>query len=567
MALKKSEVKATYIRISYPDSLNKQCPVCKNIVIHKYPTAGKLVHTLSGDIYQVVELYQCSNRDCPLHKNVFNPAPRFDYSNRSYGEDVIQWISGEMFLRKQSIIQIHNRITNEKNIDISLATIYNIANDIQVVKRYRIDETTLEIIKKQGYILLGLDGKDPDGGYDQFWNFKDLISNRILHTEYVSSINFESLHEIIERITALYNVPIIGWVSDKQGLIRKCHDEFYSDIPHAYCHYHFLANVFSYLSALDSYIFMKLKTAITGLYIHKADASVKVDFGTHGERSIRDVFSPIDKDLMYFTKATTVKFKRLRGLEIYTELPKYLSNLKETFKFFDKSARFTKILFNNIDILQNVLDEVKDRCMLVEKIWGIFSEICTVLGSEHYSSTIQSHYLYNLFGDLWNISLSLGCPYKSPDDCSSRLASKTMSEWECVCQMVRLFLSYEPGLFAYFKFPIPIKTNNSLETDFSQLSASFRGQSKKARTGLLYAYSAEEKIRFLHCDIEELTSNIIEDFERYNIDLLRISCQERKHAVFKGFYRSGKPLNNYDSLFFEFHDLKIEQNCSEVKKD
>jgi hypothetical protein len=312
---------------------------------------------------------------------------------------------------------------------------------------------------------------------------------------------------------------------------------------------------------------MKLKTAITGLYIHKADASVKSNFGTHGMRSVRDVFSPIDKDLMYFTKATTIKFKRLRGLEIYTELQKYLSNLREQFKNFDRSARFTNILFSTIDSLQEVLDEVEERYGLVGNIWEIVSEICKVLGSEHYSATIQTHLLYNLFGDLWDISLSLGCPYKYPKDCSSRLASKTMEEWECVCQMVRLFLSYEPGLFAYFKFPIPIKTNNSLETDFSQLSASFRGQSKKGRTGLLYAYSAEEKIRFLHCDKEELSSDIIKDFERYNIDLLRISCQERKHAVFKGFYRSGKPLNNYDSLFFEFQDLNEGQNSLEAKKD
>lgn len=103
---------------------------------------------------------------------------------------------------------------------------------------------------------MGLDGKDPDGGYDQFWAFKDLVSNRILHTQYFSSINFESLHESIERIRTLYNVPIIGWVSDKQGVITKCHDIFYPDIPHAYCHYHFLSNVFSYLSVLDSDIYM-----------------------------------------------------------------------------------------------------------------------------------------------------------------------------------------------------------------------------------------------------------------------------------------------------------------------
>ena len=159
-----------------------------------------------------MELYQCSNIDCELNQKAFNPAPKFDYSNRSYGKDVIQWIANELFLRKQSVPQIHDRITNEKNIDISLATVYNIANDIQIVKRYQIDENTLEIIRKQGFILLGLDGKDPQGNYDQFWCFKDLITDRVLHTQYLSAINYETLHEIIETIREYYDVPIVGWM-------------------------------------------------------------------------------------------------------------------------------------------------------------------------------------------------------------------------------------------------------------------------------------------------------------------------------------------------------------------
>lgn len=283
-------------------------------------------------------------------------------------------------------------------------------------------------------------------------------------------------------------------------------------------------------------------------------------------RSVREVFAPIDKDLIYFTKVSTVKFKRLRGLEIYTNIRKYVDTLKEKFKSFDPCSRFTKILFSIIDCLESVLDELHERYLLVRRIWEIFCEICDVLGSKKYSATIQTHFLYNLFGDLWHLSLSLGCPYNSPEECSSRLASKSMEEWECVCQMVRLFLSYERGLFAYFSFPIAIKTNNSLETAFSRLSGVYRGQSRKSCTGLSYACSAEEKIRFLHCTVEELSSDIIEDFERYNIELLKDSYRQRTHEIFKGFYRSGKCLNRYSSLFFEFQDLEIRQFSGEDEK-
>lgn len=239
---------------------------------------------------------------------------------------------------------------------------------------------------------------------------------------------------------------------------------------------------------------MNLKTAITGQYIHRADASVKIDFGTYGMRSVRDVFKPLDKDLMHLTKATTIKFQRLRGLELYNQLQKYVSGIREQFKDFDETHRFTKILFRTLDSLQNKLDEINERYLLVDKAWAIFSEICSVLGSEKYSANIQKHFLNNLFGDLWSISRAQGCPRSSPDEISSRLPSKTMPEWECLGQMVRLYPSYERGLFSYTSFPEVIKTNNSLETGFGKLSVSFRGQLRKTNTSLQYVYSAEEKI-------------------------------------------------------------------------
>ncbi len=51
-------------RIGYPQELGYQCIVCGSKIRYNYPDNGKLVHTLTGDVYQIVNLYTCTNESC-----------------------------------------------------------------------------------------------------------------------------------------------------------------------------------------------------------------------------------------------------------------------------------------------------------------------------------------------------------------------------------------------------------------------------------------------------------------------------------------------------------------------
>ena len=136
MGEKKIDTNAEHVRILYPDSLDEKCPACNGKVIHLYPSSKKNVHTFNGKINRIIELYQCSNVDCYLNKKAFNPAPKFDYLNLSYGNDIIQWIAKELFLMRQSVDQIEDRLSEEKNIDIPFDTLHHIADDIKEAKTF-----------------------------------------------------------------------------------------------------------------------------------------------------------------------------------------------------------------------------------------------------------------------------------------------------------------------------------------------------------------------------------------------------------------------------------------------
>ncbi len=167
-----------------------------------------------------------------MNELAFNPSPRYDYGNRHFGADVFGFISEEFLIFKQKPDQIYQRLTLKYRLNISIDTIRRICDDILKLKSLKIDEKSVEIVQKQGFILLALDGQDPGGDAPSIWCFVDLCSNRILATRKFDSLDHIKLRDAIEEILKVYGVKIIGWVSDKQNMITKCHDTFYPKIPH-----------------------------------------------------------------------------------------------------------------------------------------------------------------------------------------------------------------------------------------------------------------------------------------------------------------------------------------------
>ena len=122
------------VRISYPKELNKAFIVCGSKEKFKYPDGGKLVHTLEGDIYQVMNYYACTNEVCELSEKAFNPKPIFDYGDGYFGADVFRLVADESLLFNQKLGQIHHRLITNYQLDISSATIARMCDDILKLK-------------------------------------------------------------------------------------------------------------------------------------------------------------------------------------------------------------------------------------------------------------------------------------------------------------------------------------------------------------------------------------------------------------------------------------------------
>ena len=107
-------------------------------------------------------------------------------------------------------------ITKKYQLKISQDTVRRICDDILKLKSLKIDEKTLEIVKRQGYILLGFDGQDPGGDAPSIWCFMDLISNRVLATYKFNSLLlplFLILHINRTGLMLCYFISIIQTIS------------------------------------------------------------------------------------------------------------------------------------------------------------------------------------------------------------------------------------------------------------------------------------------------------------------------------------------------------------------
>ncbi len=520
----------TTIYLKWPVNLPKTCPICKAAIKKKYPDNGKIVHTLEGDINQVTYFYACTNTSCSFYDHPFNPRPRFEFGGFYYGKDVLQQVAeyglGEGFKPKY----IHSLLKKTYKLKISESTIRRMLAVCTVVKSHAIDKRTFEIIQKQGFILLGLDGEDPQAEGPALWAFVDLISNRVLLTVYLESAPATVLRGYINQIKEKYNVPIKGAVSDKQSNIVTCFRDFFPDIPHQYCTFHFTQNLWSHLELMDGRLHKAIRKVLNKSYFLKSSADTEILFEEHGKLKPVEVFKPIIKDLKKMKRYRNKKFEQLRGIWLYEQLKKYAKQMREQAALLPDTYRMYKIFTREAEKWEKILAETEilygEICTLFQRFKRIYKILYT---KEADPMEIQDE-LDDIFTS-FEEELQENDPQYNRDDLKSFLAKSNSSYIEILGEWVRLWHSYRPGLFTYSGFSQPIKTIIALEQGFGQQKSRFYGRVSKKRIGNMILTEGDYHLRFVFCEDEEFESDIWEEATEFNWELLIETYGKRKNEI------------------------------------
>jgi hypothetical protein len=542
-----------------------KCPICGALVKFILADAGKIVHCLDEDINQVTDLYRCTNEHCELSTINFNPTARFDYGRRYYGADVLQFIAREVLDYDTNSTDLMKRLKKRApKLEISEDTIRRISDDVILLKAFKIDQKTREKIQKQGKIILAFDGQDPDGNAPGIWCFLDLISGRVLATVKFESLDYKLLHETIKAILKQFSVKVLGWVTDKQNVITACHDAFYTDIPHQYCQFHFLKHLWDHLECLDSVVYLALKKAISGLYIHKANANVLVEFEGKGKLSVRSVFKEIDNDLQTMARARNKTFKDLRGQLLYRTLQKYLDEGRSTVSTMNHEYRLTINMQRTIDALQTAMDGIVNVYEDVKLMQPWFQQIRERLADLKTPWQEKQRQIDEIFQQIVN-NLKDRCPQMKLDNCKSFLPKKGANSEKVMGEWCRLWNSYLPGLFQYEQFPGTYRTNNYLDNIFSVEKQELISRVGKGNVSHILTTRGEAYLRLKCCDPGELDTDIISEFNEEVVRALRDDLRNAIKAQTETWRTMSREYRGFNGVRCDYYPVLSESALETTK--
>ncbi len=541
------------VYLKWPESLPKQCPLCQSEVEKKYPDNGKIVHTLEGDVNQIVYLYSCSNNYCQLYKSVFNPHPRFEFDGFLFGRDVVQKISIYGIKENFKPTDIQKVLKLEYKFDISESSIRRILQVCTVVKSHAIDAETFNIIQKQGYILMGVDGEDPQTEGPALWAFIDLISQRVLFTIYLETAPAAIIQEQINHIINYYGVKVIGFVTDKQKSLVACMRDYFPQIPHQFCSFHFSQNLWNHIELMDGKLHKKISKVLNTSYFLSCSADTTVKFEEHGVLKPFEVFAPIIKDLKKIKRKRTKKFETLRGMWLYEQLDKYTAQLDQEAERLPEGYRMQKIFAREAIKWRECLDNLKELFSNIQDLFRNFQNIYQILHNTQISPEIKEEKLNLEFQKLEDILKLAIKDYdrkqlKSFRPRSSSTINKIYGEW------IRLWHSYRSGLFQYIEFPNPIQTIVMLEQAFGQQKSRFYGRVSKKRIGQMILSEGDYHLRFVFCHESELESDVYEEAIQYNWKHLNSVHNKRKNEISQNWLRNIEKIEGIigvSALFYE----------------
>ena len=549
--------KAIKITQKYPEELQGLCPLCKCPVEFEYNTAEKKIYQLTGPIIERRHLVTCTNDDCKLCSVPFNPSPRFDYSHRSYGKDVLAKIGDYYISETYNPRQIHAILKREYALPISESTVARICNDILVLTSFHIDENTAKIIKEQDFLLIALDGQEPDGDRPALWNFADLISGRVLITKYLDQVDHLVLHKCVEELKNIYEKPIIGFVSDKQGAIRKCFEVFYPDIPHQYCTFHFSTNLWNHLEKFTNNIHRKIQKTVKSLYIHTVSTKTQISLpGEADSVSLKKLLKPIDKEMLGLLRKKNKKFQQLKGIEAFERMTNYLEGFKMFINKIPVDDRISKIMKKTAIKLELVLEETKKDYHCATEGFKMFQEVHKLLWKDESDSEIKIKQLNNVFNKMWIRSQEIHSNF-SRTDCKSFLPKSDTPYWMILAEWTRLWGSYKPGLFKYYTFPIGIKSNVEMEQKFSTENRRFRSQSGRAHIGQMIETRGEFVLRLQYSSLSDLNFEKIIANSETHLTALRAHLQALITASSKRWTFSEGSILCYIQLLQRIYGLQV----------
>ena len=231
-------------------------------------TKRRTLMTLGGLIRLHLPVRRCRNPACPRFHRPYRPEAegRVALPRGAFGLDVIALIGSLRFAQHRSVPEIQAEVTR-RGVAICERSVTEQLYRYEELLALRLadQQRWRSLLQAQGYIVLALDGLQPDMGHEVLWVLRDCISGEVLLARSLLGATEADLAPLITEVREAIQVPIRGVISDGQQSIRKAVASVLPGVPHQLCQFHYLREAAKPLYEADRHAKKELKKAVRGV--------------------------------------------------------------------------------------------------------------------------------------------------------------------------------------------------------------------------------------------------------------------------------------------------------------
>jgi hypothetical protein len=245
----------------------QQCSACGRRLWRLYQTQ-RTVTTLDDVTRLTITVLRCPNLVCSRYHQPVRPEEEGAWAlpHGEFGLDVIAHIGSLRYRQHRSVPEIHIAL-QELHVAIAPRTVTYLLQRYEELLALRLaDQTRLkDSLKKQGHVILALDGLQPFKTQDVLWVLRDTLSGEVLLARSLESARQEDLADLLREVKKALPVPIVAVVSDAQRPIRLAVQKVLPGVPHQLCQFHYLKEAAKPIVEADRHAKTELKKYTRGV--------------------------------------------------------------------------------------------------------------------------------------------------------------------------------------------------------------------------------------------------------------------------------------------------------------
>jgi len=243
-----------------------ECLECHRTLREAVAVSRRTVITLQAVIKLNHAGYRCPDPQCVGHQRTYRSveADALALPHFTYGLDIVLLV-GRLRLRDhQTVDEIHQEVLKRLEllgVKMARREILYLFEAYCTLMRAsseaKDDEEWLAQVKKNGGIIVSVDGIQPEKGNETVYLVRDALTGRVLAAENVTSSETVVMKALLAPVVAL-GVQVLGTITDAQESELKAVQELWPEVPHQVCQFHALRDAAQ--SAFDAD--KKVKTAM-----------------------------------------------------------------------------------------------------------------------------------------------------------------------------------------------------------------------------------------------------------------------------------------------------------------